>query len=135
MRNAGLDESQAGIKITRSINNLRYADDTTLMAESEEELQNLLIRVKEEREKADLKLNPQKTKAMESGPITLWQIDGKQVETVKILFSVALKSLCTVTGAVKLEGLEEKVWPTQTAYSKAETSLCQQRSIDLVLQT
>ena len=110
MRNAGLDESQAGIKITRrSINNLRYADDTTLMAKSEEELQNLLIRVKEEREKADLKLNPQKTKAMESGPITLWQIDGKQVETVKILFSVALKSLCTVTGAMKLEGLEEKV--------------------------
>ena len=79
MRNAGLEEGQAGIKIARrSINNLRYADDTTLMAESEEELKRLLMKVKEEREKAGLKLNIQKTKIMASGPITSWQIDGKQ---------------------------------------------------------
>ena len=83
MRNAGLEEPQAGIKIAeRNINNLRYADDTTLMAESEEQ-KSLLMKMKEEREKADLKLNPQKTKTMESGPITLWQIDGKKVETVE----------------------------------------------------
>ena len=79
MRNAGLDESQAGIKIARrNINNLRYADDTTLMAESEEELKSLLIKVKEESEKAGLKLNIQKTKIMASCPIASWQIDGKQ---------------------------------------------------------
>ena len=79
MRNAGLDEAQAGIKIARrNINNLRYADDTTLMAESEEELKSLLIKVKEESEKVGLKLNIQKTKIMVSGPITSWQIDGKQ---------------------------------------------------------
>ena len=83
MRNAGLDEEQAGIKIVgRNINNLRYADDTTLMAESEEELKSLLMKVKEESEKAGLKLNIQKTKIMASGPITSWQIDGKRVETV-----------------------------------------------------
>ena len=83
MRNAGLDESQAGIKIARrNINNLRYADDTTLMAESEEELKSLLMRVKEESEKAGLKLNIEKTKIMESGLITLWQIEGEKVETV-----------------------------------------------------
>ena len=79
MRNAGLDEAQAGIKIAgRNINNLRYADDTTLMAESEKELKNLLMKVKEENDKVDLKLNIQKTKIMASGPITSWQIDGKQ---------------------------------------------------------
>ena len=79
MRSAGLDEAQAGLKIAkRNINNLRYADDTTLMAESEEELKSLLIKVKEESEKAGLKLNIQKTKIMASGPITSWQIDGKQ---------------------------------------------------------
>ena len=83
MRNAGLEELQAGIKITRrNINNLRYADDITLMAESEEELQSLLMKVKEESEKAGLKLNIQKTKIMVSGPITSWEIDGKTVETV-----------------------------------------------------
>ena len=83
MRNAGLEEAQAGIKIARrNINNLRYADDTTLMAESEEELKSLLMKVKEESEKADLKLNIQKTKIMACGPITSWQIDGETVEIV-----------------------------------------------------
>ena len=83
MRNAGLDEAQAGIKITgRGINNLRYADDTTLMAESEEELKSLLMKVKKEREKVGLKLNIQNTKIMASGPITSWEIDGEAVETV-----------------------------------------------------
>ena len=83
MRNAGLDESQAGIKIARrNTNNLRYADDTTLMAESEEELKSLLMKVKEESEKVGLKLNIQKTKIMASGPITSWQIDGETMETV-----------------------------------------------------
>ena len=83
MRNAGLEEAQAGIKIAgRNINNLRYADDTTLMAESEEELKRLLMKVKEESEKVDLKLNTQKTKIMASGPITSWEIDGETVETV-----------------------------------------------------
>ena len=83
MRNAGLEEAQAGIKITgRNINNLRYADDTTLMAESEEELKSLLMKVKEKREKFGLRLNIQKTKIMASGPITSWKIDGGTVETV-----------------------------------------------------
>ena len=83
MRNAGLEEAQAGIKIAgRTINNLRYADDTTLMAESEEELKSLLMKVKDESEKVGLKLNIQKTKIMASGPITSWQIDGEMVETV-----------------------------------------------------
>ena len=83
MRNDGLDEAQTGIKIAgRNINNLRYADDTTLMAESEEELKSLLLKVKEESEKVGLKLNIQKTKIMASGPITSWQIDGETVETV-----------------------------------------------------
>ena len=83
MRNAGLEEAQAGIKIAgRNINNLRYADNTTLMAESEEELKSLLMKVKEESEKVGLKLNIQKTKIMASGPITSWQIDGETVETV-----------------------------------------------------
>ena len=87
MRNAGLDESQARIKIAgRSINNLRYADDTTLMAESEEELKSLLMMVKEESEKVALKLNIQKTKIMASGPITSWQTDGETMETVQTLF-------------------------------------------------
>ena len=84
MRNAGLEEAQAGIKIAgRNINHLRYADDTTLMAESEEELKSLLIKVKEEREEVGLKLNLQKSKIMASDPITLWQIDGETVETVR----------------------------------------------------
>ena len=87
MRNAGLEETQAGIKIARrNINNLRYADDTTLMAESEEELKSLLMKVKEENEKVGLKLNIQKTKIMASGPITSWEIDGETVETVSDYF-------------------------------------------------
>ena len=87
MRNAGLDEAQAGIKIAgRNINNLRYADDTTLTAESKEELKSLLMKVKEESEKAGLKLNIQKTKIMASGPITSWQIDGKTMETARDYF-------------------------------------------------
>ena len=88
MRNAGLDEAQAGIKIARrNINNFRYADDTTRMAESEEELKNLLIKVKEESEKVGLKLNIQKTNIMASSPITSWEIDGETVETVSDYFS------------------------------------------------
>ena len=87
MRNAGLDEAQAGIKIVRrNINNLRYADDTTLMAESKEELKSLLMRVKEESEKVGLKFNIQKTKIMAPGPITSWQIDGETVESVRLYF-------------------------------------------------
>ena len=103
MRNAGLEEAQAGIKIAgRNINNLRYADDTTLMAESEEELKSLLMKVKES-EKGGLKLNIQKTKIMASGPITSWQIDRETVETVADLFFWAPKSLQMVTAAMKLK--------------------------------
>ena len=94
MRNTGLEEAQAGIKIAgRNINNLRYADDTTLMAESEEELNSLLMKVKEESEKVGLKLNIQKTKITASGPITSWQIDGETMETVRDYFWGASKSL------------------------------------------
>ena len=106
-------EVQAGIKIaTRNINNIKYADDTTLMAESEEELKSLLMKMKEESEKAGLKLNIQKTKIMASGPITSWQIDGETMETVTEFFSWAPKSLQMVTSAMKLKGacsLEEKL--------------------------
>ena len=103
MRNIGLEEAQAGIKIAgRNINNLRYADDTTLMAESEEELKSLLIKVKEESEKVGLKLNIQKTKIMASGPITSWEIDRETVETVSD-FVWAPKSLKMVTVAMKLK--------------------------------
>ena len=116
MRNAGLNEAQAGIKIAgRNINNLRYADDTTLMAESEEEIKSLLMKVKEESEKVGLQLNIQKTKIMASGPITSWQIDGETVETVTDLILGAIKSLQMVTVAMKLKdacSLEEKLWPT-----------------------
>ena len=92
MRNAGLEETQAGVKVARrNINNLRYADDTTLMAESEEELKSLLMKVKEESEKVNLKLNIQKTKIMASGPITSWEIDGKTVETVSDFISLGSK--------------------------------------------
>ena len=102
MRNAGLDEAQARIKIDgRNINNLRYADDTTLMAESEEELKSLLKKVKEESEKVGLKLNIQKTKIMASGPITSWQIDGETVETVADFIFWALKSLQMATAVMK----------------------------------
>ena len=112
-RKAGLDESQAGIKIAgRSINNLRYADDATLMAESEE-LKSLLMTVKEESEKVDLKLNTQKSKIMASSPITSWQIDGETMETGERLnFGGASKSLQMVTAAMKLKdaySLEEKL--------------------------
>ena len=103
MRNAGLEEAQAGIKIARrNINNLRYADDTTLMAESEEELESLLMKMKVETEKVGLKLNIQKTKIMASGPITSWEIDGETVETVSD-FIVTPKSLQMVTAAMKLK--------------------------------
>ena len=104
MRNAGLEETQPGIKIAgRNINNLRYADDTTLMAESEKELKSLLMKVKEESEKVALKLNIQKTKIMASGPITSWDIDGETVETVSDFIFWAPKSLQMVTAAVKLK--------------------------------
>ena len=103
MWNAGLDEAQAGIKVSRrNINNLRYADDTTLMAESEEELKSLLMKVKEEIEKAVLKLNILKTKIMASGPITSWQIDGEKLETVTDFIGLQ-KSLQMVTAAMKLK--------------------------------
>ena len=109
-------EAQAGIKIAgRNINNLRYADDTTLMAESEEELKSLLMNVKEECEKVGLKLNIQKTKIMASGPIASWQIDGETVETVADFFLGAPKSLQMVIAAMKLKDaytLERKLWPT-----------------------
>ena len=115
MRNAGLGDLQVGIKIARrNINNLRYADDTTLMAESEE-LKSLLMKVKEENEKADLKFNIQKTKIMASGPITSWEIDGETVETVSDFIFWAPKSLRMVTAAMKLKdaySLEEKLWPS-----------------------
>ena len=102
MRNTGLEEAQAGIKIAgRNINNLRYADDTILMAESEEELKSLLMKVKEESEKVGLKLNIQKTKIIASGPITSWEIDGETVETVADLFFGAPKSLQMVFAAMK----------------------------------
>ena len=113
MRNAGLEEAQAGIKTARrNIHNLRYADDTTLMAKSEEELKSLLMKVKEESEKVGLKLNIQKTKIMPSGPITSWEIDGETVETVTDFFIWATKSLQMVTEAMKLKvafSLEEKL--------------------------
>ena len=116
MRNAGLEEAQAGIKTARrNINNMRYADDTTLMAESEEELKSLLMKVKEESEKVGLKLNIQKTKIMASGPITSWQIDRETVETVSDFILGAPKSLQMVTAAMKLKdaySLEERLWPT-----------------------
>ena len=103
MRNARLDELQAGIKIGgRNINNLRYADDTTLMAESEEELKNLLVRVKEGSERANVRINiKKKPKIMASGPITEWQTEGEKVEVVTDFLFLALKSLCMVTAAVK----------------------------------
>ena len=104
MQNAGLDEAQAGIKIAgRNINHLRFSDDTIHMAESEEELKSLLMKVKEESEKVGLKLNIQKTKSMAYGPITSWQIDGETVETVSDLFWGAPKSLQMVTAAMKLK--------------------------------
>ena len=112
-RNTGLDEAQAGIKVARrNANNLRYAGDISLMAESEEELKSLLMKVKEESEKVGLKLNIQKTKIMASGPITSWEIDGETVETVSDFIFGAPKSLQLVTAAMKLKDacfLEEKL--------------------------
>ena len=122
MRNAGLEETQAGIKIAgRNINQLRYADDTILMAESEEELKSLLMKVKEESDKVGLKLNIQKTKIMASSPITPWEIDGETVETVSdFIFFIFWRLnfiyfLQMVIEAMKLKdaySLEEKLWPT-----------------------
>ena len=115
MRDAGLEEAQAGIKIAgRNINSLRYADDTTLMAESEEELKSPLMKVKEESEKVGLKLNIQKMKIMSFGPITSWEIDGETVETVSdFIFG---DSKITADGdcshEIKRHSLEEKLWPT-----------------------
>ena len=115
MWNARLDEAQAGIKIAgRNINNLRYTDDTTLMAESEEELKGLLMKVKEESAKVGLKLNIQKTKMVASGPITSWEIDGETVETMADFVFWAPKSLQMVIAAMKLKdaySLAGKLWP------------------------
>ena len=133
MRNSGLDEAQARIKIARrNISNLRYADDTTLMAESKEELKSLLMKVKEESEKVGLKLNIQKTKIMASGPITSWQIDGETVETVSDF--IFLGSKITADGDSSLEikrrlFLGSKVMTNLDSILKTETLLCQQRSI------
>ena len=116
MRNSGLEEAQAGIKIAgRNTNNLRYADDTTLMAESEEELKSLLMKLKEESEQVGLKLNIQKTKIMASSPITSWEIDGETVETVSDFIFLGSKTLQMVTAAMKLKdacSLEGKLCPT-----------------------
>ena len=133
MRNAGLDGAQAGIKIARrNINNLRYADDTTLMAESEEELKSLLMKVKEESEKFGLKLNIQKTKIMASGPITSCQIDGETVETVADF--IFLGSKITEDGDCSHEIkrcllLGRKVMANQDSLFKKEILPCQQRSV------
>ena len=116
MRNAGLEEAQAGIKIAgKNINNFRYADDTTLMTESEKELKSLLMKVKEESRKIGLKLNIQKIKIMASGPITSWQINGEPMETMADFILGAPKSLQMVIAAMKLKdaySLEGKLWPT-----------------------
>ena len=131
MRNAGLEESQAGIKIAgRNINHLRYADDTTLMAESEEELKSLLMKVKGESEKVGWKLHIQKMKVMASGPINSWEIDGETVEIVADF--IFLGSKITAGGdcshEIKRRLLLGRKIMTDLAYSKAETLLCQQRS-------
>ena len=146
MRNAGLDEAQAGKKASgRNINNLRYADDPTLMAESEEELKSLLMRVKEESEKVGLKLSTQKTKIMASGPVTSWQIDGETTETVTDF--IFLGSKITVDGdcsqeikrrlllgrkaMTKLDSILKSRDKSKTKQNqkKAETLLCKQRSV------
>ena len=133
MRNAGLKEAQAGIKIAgRNINNLRNSDDTTLMAESEEELKSLLMKVKQESEKVGLKLNIQKAKIMASGPITSWEIDGETVETVSD--SIIGGSKMTANGDCSHEIkkrllLGRKVMTNLDSILKTETLLCQQRSI------
>ena len=132
MRNAGLEEAQVGIKIAgRIINNLRYADDTTLMAESEEELKSLLMKMKEESEKVGIKLNIQKTKIMASGPITSWEIDGETMESVRLYF---LGSKITEDGDFSHEIkrrllLGRKVMTNLDEHIQKQTLLCQQRSI------
>ena len=132
MRNAGLDEAHVGIKIARrNISNLRYAADTTLMAESEE-LKNILMKVKEESDKVGLKLNIQKTKVMASGPITSWKIDGETMQTVRDF--IILGSKITADGDCSHEMkrcliLARKVMTNPTAYLKAESLLSQQRSV------
>ena len=133
MRNAGLEEAQAGIKIAgRNINNLRYADDTTLMAGSEEELKNLLMKVKEESEKAGLKLNIQKTKIMASSPITSWQIDEETVETLTDFILGGSKLTADGDCSHKTKRcllLGRKVMTNLDSIFKSKTFLCQQRSI------
>ena len=133
MRNPGLDEVQAGIKIAgRNINNLRYADGTTLMAESEEELKSLLMKVKEKNEKVDLKLNIQKTKIMASGPNTSWQIDGKTVETVTDFLFLGSKMSADGDCNHEIQKcilLGRKLITNLGSILKSRTLLCQQRSI------
>ena len=133
MRNAELEEAQAGIKIARrNINNLRYTDDTTLMAESEEELKSLLMRVKEESEKVGLKLNIQKTKIMASGPITSWEIDGETMETVSDFILGGSKITADGESSQEIKRhllLGRKVMTNLDSILKAETLLCQQRSV------
>ena len=133
MRNAGLEETQAGIKISgRNINNLRYADDTTLMAESEEELKILLMKVKEESEKIGLKLNIQKTKTMASGPITSWEIDGERVETVEtVLDFIFLGSKITADGDCSHD-IKRRLPLGRKAMSNLDNIL---KSRDITLQT
>ena len=132
MRNTGLEEAQAGIKIAGRNINLRYTDDTTLMAESEEELKSLLMKVKEESENVGLKLNIQKTKIMASGPITSWQIDGETVETVSdfIFWGSKITEDGDCSHEIKRHLLlERKVMTNLDSILKAETLLCQQSSI------
>ena len=133
MRNAGLEETQTGIKIAgRNINNLRYADDTNLMAESEEELKNLLMKVKVESEKVGLNLNIQKTKIMASGPITSWEIDGQTVETVSdfILGGSKITADGDCSHEIKRRLLlGRKCMTNLDSILKAETCFCQQRSV------
>ena len=133
MRNAGLDEVQAGIKIARrNINNLRYTDDTTLMAESEEELKSLLMKVKEESEKVGLKLNIQKTKIMTPSPITSWEIDGETMETVSDFILGGSKFTADGDCSHEIKRcllLGRKVMTNLDGVSKAETLLCRLRRI------
>ena len=133
MRNAGQEEAQAGIKIAGSnINNLRYADDTTLMAESEEELKSLLMKVKEKSEKVGLKLNIQKTKIMASGPITSWQIDGVTVETVTDLILGGSKITADIDCTHEIKRhllLGRKVMTNLDSILKSRDVICQQRSV------
>ena len=133
MRNPGLEEAQFGIKIARrNINSLRYADVTTLMTESEDELKSLLMKVKEESEKVDLKFNIQKTKIMSSGPITSWQIDGETVETVSDFIFLGSKTSAAADCSHEIKRhllLGRKVMTNLDSTLKAETLLCQPRSI------